>query len=191
MNKLIELVEKWSIERKLNVADPNMQRLKLWEEFGELNAAIARDNHDLIQDSIGDMLVVMIILCQQLRYTSVNRLFEFDIENYDFLRKLDTSALIDYTAYEILHLRTVIQSTNDIVNRLSVIAERYDFTLEDCLQSAYDEIKDRRGKMVNGVFVKESDLNIEWKKATDNEDDWCTLQTSGEELEEYELNGVI
>lgn len=161
MNKLIELVEKWSIERKLNVADPNMQRLKLWEEFGELNAAIARDNHDLIQDSIGDMLVVMIILCQQLRYTSVNRLFEFDIENYDFLRKLDTSALIDYTAYEILHLRTVIQSTNDIVNRLSVIAERYDFTLEDCLQSAYDEIKDRRGKMVNGVFVKESDLNIE------------------------------
>lgn len=161
MNKLIELVEKWSIERNLNTADPNKQRLKLWEEFGELNAAIARDNHDLIQDSIGDMLVVMIILCQQLRYTSVNRLFEFDIENYDFLRKLDTSALIDYTAYEILHLRTVIQSTNDIVNRLSVIAERYDFTLEDCLQSAYDEIKDRRGKMVNGVFVKESDLNIE------------------------------
>ena len=24
--------------------------------------------------------------------------------------------------------------------------------------SAYNEIKDRRGKMVNGVFVKESDL---------------------------------
>lgn len=24
MNKLIKLVEKWSIERKLNIADPNM-----------------------------------------------------------------------------------------------------------------------------------------------------------------------
>lgn len=159
MEKLIKKVEQWSAERGLNTADPDKQRLKLWEEFGELNAAIARNNHDLIQDSIGDMLVVLIIYCQQLRYTSVNRLFEFDIENYDFLRKLDTSALIDYTAYEILHLRNFIQSTNDIVNRLSVIAERYSMELEDCLQSAYDEIKDRRGKMINGVFVKESDLN--------------------------------
>lgn len=159
MEELIKKVEQWSIERGLNTADPNKQRLKLWEEFGELNAAIARDKRDLIQDSIGDMLVVLIIYCQQLNYTSVNRLFEFDIENYDFLRKLDTSALIDYTAYEILHLRNFIQSTNDIVNRLSVIAERYDMELEDCLQSAYDEIKDRRGRMVNGVFVKESDLD--------------------------------
>lgn len=160
MNKeLIEKVEQWSKDRNLHTADPNKQRLKLWEEFGELNAAIARDNRDLIQDSIGDMLVVLIIYCQQLSYTSVNRLFEFDIENYDFLRKLDTSALIDYTAYEILHLRNFIQSTNDIVNRLSAIAERYDMELEECLQSAYDEIKDRRGRMVNGVFVKESDLN--------------------------------
>lgn len=159
MEELINKVLLWSIDRNLNTADPNKQRLKLWEEFGELNAAIARDNRDLIKDSIGDMLVVLIIYCQQLSYTSVNRLFEFDIENYDFLRKLDTSALIDYTAYEILHLRNFIQSTNDIVNRLSVIAERYDMELEECLQSAYDEIKDRRGKMVNGVFVKESDLN--------------------------------
>jgi NTP pyrophosphatase (non-canonical NTP hydrolase) len=159
MEELINKVKAWSAERGLNTADPNKQRLKLWEEFGELNAAIARDNRDLIQDSIGDMLVVLIIYCQQLNYTSVNRLFEFDIENYEFLRKLETDALIDYTAYEILHLRNFIQSTNDIVNRLSVIAERYDLTLEDCLQSAYDEIKDRRGKMINGVFVKEGDLN--------------------------------
>jgi hypothetical protein len=25
----------------------------------------------------------------------------------------------------------------------------------DCLADAYDEIKDRKGKMVNGLFVKE------------------------------------
>lgn len=159
MEELIKKVEQWSIERGLNTSDPNKQRLKLWEEFGELNAAIARDNREDAIDAIGDMLVVMIIYCQQLNCTSINRLFEFDIENYDFLRKLDTSALVDYTAYEILHLRNFIQSTNDIVNRLSVIAERYGMELEGCLQSAYDEIKDRRGKMVNGVFVKESDLN--------------------------------
>ena len=31
-------------------------------------------------------------------------------------------------------------------------------SMKDCMQAAYDEIKNRRGKMVDGVFVKESDL---------------------------------
>jgi hypothetical protein len=28
----------------------------------------------------------------------------------------------------------------------------------ECLKMAYDEIKDRKGKMIDGVFVKEEDL---------------------------------
>lgn len=35
----------------------------------------------------------------------------------------------------------------------------YEITFEGCLELAYNEIKDRKGKMINGVFVKESDLN--------------------------------
>ncbi|MDZ5578610.1 MazG-like family protein [Enterococcus cecorum] len=159
MEELIKKVEQWSVKRGLNTADPSKQRLKLWEEFGELNASMARNDREGAIDAIGDMLVVMIIYCQQKKYYSIYRLFEFDIENYEFLRKLETEALIDSTAYEILHLRNFIQSIKDIVTRLSIIAERYGAELDWCLESAYDEIKDRRGKMVNGVFVKESDLN--------------------------------
>lgn len=158
MEELIKKVEAWSTERGLNTADPNKQRLKLWEEFGELNAAIARDNRDGVIDAIGDISVVLIVYCIQKRYYSIYKLFEFDIENYEFLKRLETPALIDYTAYEILNLRNFIQSIKGIVTRLSVIAERYDLTLEECLQSAYDVIKGRKGKMINGVFVKESDL---------------------------------
>ena len=33
------------------------------------------------------------------------------------------------------------------------------WTLEECLQYAYDEIKNRKGKTINGTFVKDSDLN--------------------------------
>ena len=29
---------------------------------------------------------------------------------------------------------------------------------ESCLQIAYDAIKDRKGKMIDGVFIKEEDL---------------------------------
>lgn len=38
------------------------------------------------------------------------------------------------------------------------IMERNGYTLEGCLAQAYGDIKDRKGKMVNGVFVKEGDL---------------------------------
>jgi hypothetical protein len=38
------------------------------------------------------------------------------------------------------------------------IAEREGFTYDEALAGAYDEIKDRKGKMIDGIFVKEADL---------------------------------
>ena len=35
------------------------------------------------------------------------------------------------------------------------IAERNGLSLLDCLSHAYNDIKDRKGRMVDGVFVKE------------------------------------
>jgi hypothetical protein len=32
------------------------------------------------------------------------------------------------------------------------------FEIEECIQTAWNEIKDLKGKMINGVFVKEADL---------------------------------
>lgn len=45
----------------------------------------------------------------------------------------------------------------DIMVVLINIAERNNLTLTECLAVAYDDIKDRRGRMVDGVFVKEAD----------------------------------
>lgn len=160
MEELIKKVEEWSIERGLNTADPNKQRIKLWEEFGELNAAIARDNHDLIQDSIGDMLVVLIIYCQQLNYPiQIKSLSAIDVDPCDSFKRIEISTLMDFTAFRIFQSRNFIDDIYEIIGMLDKIAERYDMELEKCLQSAYDAIKDRKGKMINGVFVKEEDLN--------------------------------
>ena len=35
------------------------------------------------------------------------------------------------------------------------IMKRNNIRIEECLQKAYDDIKDRKGRMVDGIFVKE------------------------------------
>jgi NTP pyrophosphatase (non-canonical NTP hydrolase) len=37
------------------------------------------------------------------------------------------------------------------------IMERNGISMVDCLEKAWDDIKDRKGKMVDGIFVKEGD----------------------------------
>jgi len=38
------------------------------------------------------------------------------------------------------------------------IMERNTLDIEECLEVAWDDIKDRKGKMIDGIFVKEADL---------------------------------
>ena len=37
------------------------------------------------------------------------------------------------------------------------IMERNNISMVDCLEKAWDDIKDRKGRMVDGIFVKEGD----------------------------------
>ena len=96
MNNLIEKVIQWHRDRNLiDGSDDKSQVLKLLQELGELSDSVCKDED--IQDDIGDMLVVMINIC-----------------------------------------------------------ERNNVTLDDCLTTAYRDIENRTGRMVGGVFVKES-----------------------------------
>lgn len=99
--KTLSNVNAWSVERGLDKADPAKQMCKAIEELGELAAAIVRNDITQQIDAVGDVLVVLTILAQQLG--------------------LD---------------------------------------LAGCYFLAYNEIKNRKGEMVNGVFVKESDLSV-------------------------------
>jgi len=44
----------------------------------------------------------------------------------------------------------------DCVVVLTILAAQNGLTIEDCIMTAYHEIKDRKGRMVDGVFVKEA-----------------------------------
>ena len=46
----------------------------------------------------------------------------------------------------------------DVVVTLIILAQQNDMSLYECLDQAYTEIAGRKGKMVDGIFVKEADL---------------------------------
>lgn len=53
----------------------------------------------------------------------------------------------------------VIDGIGDAYVVLTILSRQIDVSINHCVSMAYDEIKDRKGEMVNGVFIKESDLN--------------------------------
>lgn len=53
--------------------------------------------------------------------------------------------------------RSVADDIGDCIVVLINIAERNGLRLDECLAHAYNDIKDRKGKMVDGIFVKEED----------------------------------
>lgn len=54
------------------------------------------------------------------------------------------------------HKADIMDAIGDITVTLIIIAAQLDMSYENCLQAAYDQIKHRKGKMVNGIFVKEA-----------------------------------
>lgn len=95
--QLNDLTLQWARDRNLiEGSDPKSQFLKTVSEMGELADAINKGSTEEQIDAIGDVLVTLIIVAEQLG-----------------------------------------------------------LTLTECLAVAYMEIKDRKGKMINNVFVKE------------------------------------
>ena len=49
-----------------------------------------------------------------------------------------------------------IDAIGDCIVVLTIIAAQKGVNVEDCIDAAWEEIKDRKGRMVDGVFVKEA-----------------------------------
>lgn len=55
-------------------------------------------------------------------------------------------------------LEEVKDAYGDILVTLIIAAAMDEIDLEDCLAQAYEVIRHRKGKLVNGLFIKEVDL---------------------------------
>ena len=158
-------IEQWAVDRNLHTGDPSRQVLKLIEEQGELAAAIARDNHEEMADAIGDVTVVALVMAKQLN-VSVDLWTAFERSTKYHNKELDKRAAVASLVGDIAHLvsiinhRQVFQSYHFIENVITTVADvadALDIDYVSAVQSAYDTIKDRKGKLVNGVFIKEDE----------------------------------
>lgn len=170
-NTLLELtnkIEKWSTDRNLSTADPIKQFDKLIEEHGELVKGINKQDEQVIKDSIGDMFVVITIIMQQIHgYMDVAlrtyKFGEYQSSTVGYIKELNDVGqklhkFINEDSKNSQLFAEVQTHLSNVIGLLDLTSKEYETDLITCVQLAYDEIKDRKGKMINGKFVKEADL---------------------------------
>lgn len=172
LSYLSERIRSWAVAR--NIVDGATQKdqfIKLNSEFGEL--CLTTDQIDFcdpeegtelinqLKDDIGDNYVVLTILAAQqnvkienlkaeevtLCCDHVKRLGHTYGKLGDAILKGDSDGVVSYTQTALGHL--------------SNICNEYDLDFNTCIAAAYDDIKDRRGVMYHGAFVKSTDTRYE------------------------------
>lgn len=158
------LIEQWAEDRNLHTADPIKQYDKLIEEFGELMKGINKHDMAMIKDSIGDMYVVLVVMGRQLNLSMADLLKDESVDTlrpqhstFGYVRVLNRLA-DNMKSNEFYDGYVFIWNALDIEKQLAKTCGEYNISLMDCVGLAYNEIKDRKGKMINGKFVKEADL---------------------------------
>lgn len=154
------LVESWADKKGiLEHGTPAKQLLKTLEEITELHTAIEDDNLEEIIDAIGDVVVTLIIYAKMKNIT----LFPHGSQDLSDSKGMaqDPYFLLD-NCNKLMQLE---KFTNDSVEKyhtiqmmlflLNQIANRFNLKVWECLHSAYKVISGRKGKMVNGVFIKD------------------------------------
>lgn len=162
MTDYFRLFRQWAEERNFkDGATIEGQQLKLVEEVGEIAAAIARNNIDCIKDGIGDAAVVLTVLCFLRGYAIEDVLAACYPRHVDIKATLlDKAALLDdwsdaKVLLQVIYSSEVVNYSDAAILGLVTVAERHELDFVDCLAAAWNAIKDRKGRMIGGVFVKE------------------------------------
>lgn len=149
-NELINKVIQWG--RDKGITDPKAQMTKVIEEFSELNSAVFQEDEPEIIDALGDLQVTLIILMD----TVDGKLKKDKVNFADVIlpHLLGNINVINYYIYKNNDV-AVEQLINETMGLIKQYAETLGYDAMECLQVAYDVISKRKGKNVNGVFVKD------------------------------------
>lgn len=161
MEELRLKVVEWAKDRGiLEKSSPKAQSTKVAEECLELLVADMNADMPEIKDAVGDIMVTIIIesILMDLSFDDLNHLAKHNITTIGYSTPIDimfaSIRLCDCLIMEDnLDARYELSTVYSI---LKTYCEKKSLSLEECLQGAYDVISKRKGKMVNGVFVKDN-----------------------------------
>lgn len=140
--ELIPLIEDWANEKGLlKKENAPKQYLKFLEEVGETAHEILHENWDKAKLEFGDIAVTAIILAKQLNITlnPIVRNIVSDSVDFNWIFTEIKEFDIDF----------------DFLIYLNSLSNLYKLDLTECLNLAWDKIKDRKGKTENGTFIKQ------------------------------------
>lgn len=168
----IKLVSQWAHDRGLTDQTNDALRsqfIKGVEEGGEIFEAILKRDKDLLVDAIGDELVVLTIMCinaglepekyiKRVRYDGLDKFDSF----HDAVKSSESLVLAcgygcvqGFLARAIAKQQPIESHIVNIVESLNNLATLLCIDIGECYRTAYNEIKNRTGRKVDGVFVKD------------------------------------
>ncbi|WP_205402581.1 DNA-binding protein, partial [Streptococcus sp. 1969] len=116
----------------------------------------------LTKDSIGDCVVVIVGLALLIK-ADVHKIFEESgfaeskdvMENLKWLNVNICNFQLRHGSRQKKYCRyNLVRS----IGYLKSISKILGYSFEECFELAYQEIKDRKGRWIDGIFVKEEDL---------------------------------
>ena len=141
------------------------QVIKTAEEVAELIIGLSKDDKDKIIDSIGDVYVTLVVgnLIQgKADFEKAFKRAEVDSKNtvrhYGDPDKTEQIINLMIATKEVLTLGYTTYTISLMLMNIMIVAGGNQLSFKNCVESAYEEIKGRKGRIIDGTFVKESDL---------------------------------
>lgn len=160
------LVTKWHEDRNTIKGSTLVhQYAKLSEELMyEFFTGYYNDDYGLMEDSIGDALVVMNCMIRQLGYNP-DDVIGIEVAP-DFLNLHSLPIKFGELGYAVCRnkLEAIKSAITELYRAIANVAYWLAIDVLEAYNTAYDEIKDRKGTVINNIFVKEQDL----EKVQDN-----------------------
>lgn len=155
-------VQQWATERGIyEHSTPLAQALKAVSEVGELCDAVIKNDRDALIDAIGDVAVCLVNWARM-------RKVAIDPADYSHGPTFGANQGAQQLAADIAYAVGKIASYDRIkpaqgslavaISGLFLLARNSGLDFDDCCGAAWNEIKDRKGRMVaGGAFVKEGE----------------------------------
>ena len=163
-NQLVDLVHQWAEEKGIHEKSDGIHQLYKTEEEVEEFISHTPKQEEELSDDLGDIVVTLINYCyfKDMDIAEIYNEISQPIVHYRFTKQyldtlLESSLKVLIYSQEYMDQKSIIH--NNVANVLRAVLEGCLFIgrpVEECLRGAYEVISKRKGKVVGGIFIKES-----------------------------------